>query len=132
MQTNKRLSKLLSAFCVAALLAALALSLTACGQTEKSAPVSFTLQVVDGDGNQTDLKLQSDKPTLGDALLDLGIAEGDMGPYGLCITKVNGIYAEYAATGTYWALYVDGEYASAGVDSTPLTPDTVYALKVEQ
>ena len=33
--------------------------------------------------------------------------------------------------GKYWAFYVNGEYASAGVDATDITEGATYAFKVE-
>ena len=44
---------------------------------------------------------------------------------------VNGITADYDTDGVYWAFYVNGEYASTGVDSTPITQGDAYSLKVE-
>ena len=31
----------------------------------------------------------------------------------------------------YWAFYIDGEYASTGVDQTEITAGASYALKAE-
>ena len=45
---------------------------------------------------------------------------------------MNGLTADYDTTGTYWAFYVNGAYAMGGVDTTPIEPDTDYALRVEQ
>ena len=44
---------------------------------------------------------------------------------------VNGITLDYDKDGKYWAFYVDGEYATSGVDSTPITDGASYALKAE-
>ena len=52
--------------------------------------------------------------------------------FGLYVNKVNGIYAQYEVTGTYWAFYVDGVYASAGIDMTEITENTAYEIKIEQ
>ena len=55
-----------------------------------------------------------------------------MQAYGLYVKTVNGITADYAVDQTYWAFYINGEYAMAGVDSTPVENGTVYALKVSK
>ena len=45
---------------------------------------------------------------------------------------VNGITADYDTDGSYWAFYVNGEYASSGVDSTPVVDGDTYSFKVEK
>ena len=86
--------------------------------------VKFTFIVVDADGN--------DKETVGDALLELNLIEGDDSEYGLYVKTVNGITADYDTDQTYWAFYVNGEYASTGVDSTPVNEGDTYEFKVEK
>ena len=76
--------------------------------------VKFTF-MVDADGNETNFVVSTDKETVGDALLELNLIEGDDSEYGLYVKTVNGITADYDTDGTYWAFYVNGEYASTGV-----------------
>lgn len=92
----------------------------------------FTLTVVDQEGAQTQYEIHTDKKTVGEALLDCDIVEGDNGEYGLYIKKVNGIEADYDKDGVYWAFYINGEYATTSVDSTDITEGAVYSLKVEK
>ena len=110
------------------------ISLTACGAAEEAegTKVSFTLIVVDGDGNETTHQIETTKTIVGEALFEEGIAKGEEGDYGLFITEVNGIYAEYNETGTYWSFYIDGEYAMTGVDKTDIVDGATYMLKVEK
>jgi len=110
------------------------ISLTACGAAEEAEgpKVSFTLIVVDGDGNETTHQIETTKTIVGEALFEEGIAKGEEGDYGLFITEVNGIYAEYNETGTYWSFYIDGEYAMTGVDKTDIVDGATYMLKVEK
>lgn len=96
------------------------------GQTE------FTFVVTDKDGKETKYEIHTDKTTVGEALLDLKLISGDDSEYGLYVKEVNGITADYDTDGTYWAFYVDGEYASAGVDQTTITPGSEYSFKVEK
>lgn len=91
----------------------------------------FSLTVTDKDGNETQFTIHTDKETVGEALLELNLIAGDEGEYGLYVKTVNGITADYDTNGVYWAFYVNGEYASTGVDSTPITEGESYALKVE-
>lgn len=93
---------------------------------------SFMFTVVDKDGNETDFEIHTDKKTVGDALLDVGLISGEEGEYGLYVKSVNGITADYDKDKTYWAFYVDGEYATSGVDSTKIKEGEKYSLKVEK
>lgn len=93
---------------------------------------TFTFTVVDGDDNEEQFEIHTDKTTVGEALLELGLLEGEDGEYGLFVKTVNGITADYDVDGTYWAFYVDGEYAMSGVDTTDITEGTVYTFKVEK
>lgn len=72
--------------------------------------------------------VKTDKETVGEALLEHGIVEGDEGPYGLYIKKVNGIVADYDINQCYWAFYIDGEMAMTGVDGTAITENVTYQL----
>lgn len=76
--------------------------------------------------------VKTDKVTVGEALLDAGLIEGEDGPYGLYIKKVNGIIADYDVDQSYWGFYIDGEYAMSGVDSTDITEGAVYKLAYEK
>ncbi len=94
--------------------------------------IKFTFIVVDADGNETDFVINTDKETVGDALLEQNLIEGDDSEYGLYVKTVNGITADYDTDQTYWAFYVNGEYASTGVDSTPVNEGDTYEFKVEK
>ena len=94
--------------------------------------VKITVIVVDVDGNETNFVVNTDKETVGDALLEQNLIEGEEGDYGLYVKTVNGITADYDTDQTYWAFYVNGEYASTGVDSTPVNEGDTYEFKVEK
>ena len=94
--------------------------------------VKFTFIVVDADGNETNFVVSTDKETVGDALLELNLIEGDDSEYGLYVKTVNGITADYDTDHTYWAFYVNGEYSNTGVDSTPVNEGDTYEFKVEK
>lgn len=93
---------------------------------------AFTFIVVDGDGNETSFSIQTDLETVGAALLAEHLIEGEDSAYGLYVKKVNGITADYDVNRTYWAFYINGEYAMTGVDSTPVTDGATYSFKVEK
>ena len=93
---------------------------------------AFDLTVVDAEGAETFFTVNTDETTVGDALLALELIAGDESEYGLYVKTVNGITAEYEVDGTYWAFYINGEYATSGVDTTDIADGAVYALKVEK
>ena len=86
---------------------------------------------MDQEGNETAFEIHTDKETVGEALLELGLIAGDESEYGLYVKTVNGITADYDKDGVYWAFYVNGEYAQTGVDSTSITEGDSYSFKVE-
>ena len=92
----------------------------------------FELTVADAEGKEIVFDISTDQTTVGEALLELKLIEGEEGPYGLYVKSVNGLVADYDTDGTYWAFYVNGEYAMSGVDSTEIEEGTAYALRVEK
>ena len=101
------------------------------GQTVGEGAISFPLTIVDKEGNEINITVNTDNDTVGGALMELGIIEGEDGPYGLYMTHVNGIPAIYEEDGTYWAFYINGEYAMAGIELTPIAEGEAYKLIVE-
>ena len=92
----------------------------------------FVFSVFDKDGKETAYEIHTNKTIVGEALQELGLLEGEEGAYGLYVTVVNGIRADYDKDGVYWAFYIDGEYAMSGVDVTEIEAGKSYAFKVEK
>ena len=93
---------------------------------------TFHFTVADGEGNEKSFEIHTDKTTVGEALVELGLIEGEVSQYGLYVKTVNGITADYDKDGVYWAFYVNGEYATCGVDAMEITDGDTYAFKVEK
>ena len=128
------------------LIAGMALMTTGCGSKEETeAPAAesaqtaevtvmgdgatvFQFSVVDLEENETKFEIHTDETTVGAALLKLGLIEGEDGPYGLYVMKVNGIEAIYEEDGSYWAFYENGEYGMTGVDLTDIDPQVAYSF----
>ena len=72
--------------------------------------------------------IKTDKDTVGEALFEHKLIDGEEGQYGLYVKTVNGITADYDTDKSYWAFYIDGEYAISGVDSTKITEGVTYQL----
>ncbi len=92
----------------------------------------FDFVVVDKDGKETKFEIRTDKKTVGEALLEVELIEGEDGPYGLYVKTVNGITADYDVNQTYWAFYINGEMAMTGVDKTDVEAGASYSFKVEK
>ncbi len=91
----------------------------------------FAFTVTDADGNETAFTIRTDKKLVGEALQEVGLIDGEAGPYGLYVKTVNGTTLDFDTDGKYWAFYVDGEYGMSGVDTTEIVADTVYSFKAE-
>lgn len=91
----------------------------------------FAFTTVDKEGNETEFEIHTDKETVGEALEELGLIEGEESEFGLYVKIVNGITVDYDKDGKYWAFYVNGEYAPLGVDSTPIAEGETYSFRVE-
>lgn len=72
--------------------------------------------------------INTDAETLGEALMEHNLIEGEMGSYGLYIKKVNGMTADYDIDRTYWGFFKDGEYMLSGVDQTAINDGDNYEL----
>ena len=153
MKKTNSVKQFLSELLLFVLIAAMALSMSACGTgneteaqptpeaTEASVPVAeelgegdtaFTFTVVDADGNEKVFTINTDEKTVGDALLALGLIDGEDSEYGLYVKTVDGITADFDTDGTYWAFYINGEMASTGVDGADVEDGASYMLKVEK
>ena len=120
------MKKIIPALLVLVILFALA----ACGKKTKAPAeaIDFTVIVTDLDGNETTFEYTSSAASVGDALVAEGLVVGHEASYGLYIDAVNGINADWDHDQTYWAFYVNGEYATTGIGDTPITADTTYGL----
>lgn len=92
---------------------------------------TFTLKIT-AEEKTVVLTVSTDKTTLGDALAELELIDGEMGEFGLYIKEVNGMALDYDTHGMYWALYIGGEYALTGADGINITNGTEYEFKAEK
>jgi len=89
---------------------------------------TISVEVVHQDGSVREFTYHTDEEYLGDVLLREGLVVGSAGPYGLYITEVDGESAVFEVDGAYWAFLQNGEYASLGVDQTPIADGDTYSL----
>ena len=134
-------------FCIV-LIAAMALVTTGCsgkpddmavsdvitfsdGDTIGEGKNTFPLTIVHKDGTELTVTVNTELTVVGEALQELGLIDGEEGPYGLYIKTVNGETLDYDKDGKYWAFYIDGEYALEGIDLTEIAEGAAYMLKAE-
>lgn len=89
-----------------------------------------TIEVVDDAGESTMYTVQTDAEYLRQAIEEAEglVVEGEEGAYGLVVSTVNGVTADYNTNGAYWAFYVDGEYCNYGVDEQPIEDGQAYQI----
>ena len=89
---------------------------------------AFTVLVVHRDGGERTFSFATDAEYLGTVLLEQGLIQGEEGTYGLMVSTVDGETADWNVDKGYWALYIGEEYATTGVDTTPVTDGGEYRL----
>lgn len=84
---------------------------TALGEGAKTVEVE-----VKAEDKSVTFTIKTDAETLGDALLEHKLVEGEQGAYGLYIKKVNGILADYDVDQHYWSFSKSGTTLMTGAD----------------
>jgi hypothetical protein len=92
---------------------------------EGSKTVEVVIKVED---QSVTFTVHTDKETLGDALLEYGIIEGEDGPYGLYVKKVNGMLADYDVNQRYWSFSKSGVDLLTGVDMEAISGGEHYEI----
>ena len=88
----------------------------------------FTVTVVHADGTEKKFTYDTDEEYLGAVLQADGLIEGEQGPYGMMINAVDGEAANWDLNQSYWALYIGQDYATTGIDTTPVQDGAEYSL----
>ena len=144
MMKKHSMKKMLRSIVCMVLIAAVALACMGCAKKEEpkteqpaasggvqelgEGAKTFAFQVEDIDGAKQEFLIHTDADTVGAALVELELIQGEPGPYGMYVKQVCGITAVYEEDGTYWAFYENGEYGMTGVDETPIDESVTYAF----
>ena len=123
--------------------------LSACGPREVLPQVwdnaTYTQDTTLGDGTKTvyvyvtaadksiKLTVKTDAEKLSDALLALGLVDGEQGDYGLYVKTVNGMLADYDIDASWWGfnkVLSDGtrEMMMVGIDGATIADGEAYEL----
>ncbi len=94
------------------------------------------LEVVDNDNNTQIYTIHTDAAVLTDVMDELASAqdfsyEGTSSSLGYYIETVNGVTADYTKDGSYWAIYVNGDYGQYSADTQPVNDNDIFKLSYE-
>jgi len=89
---------------------------------------TFRFEVTDDNEKLSVWNVSTDETTVGDALIALGLIKGDVSDYGLYVTEVNGLIADFDDNESWWGFFIDGEMAMVGVDAIDIEEGRVYAF----
>ncbi len=138
------MKKTLGSILFVLLTVAVVLSAVGCNRVEKTGVWEEATYLSDkefGEGSKTlvvevkaedqsiKFTVHTDKSTVGEALQEFDLIDGEESEFGLYVKSVNGITADFDVDQTYWAFYIDGEMAMTGVDSTEINEGTAYRLE---
>lgn len=107
------------------------------GPKAQSGSKSVTVEVVDDKGDIKAYGEKTDAEFLKEVMDELSKTtdfsyEGTDSEYGLYITAINGITADYNTDGAYWAIYVNDEYGMYGADQQPVADGDKYSFVYEK
>lgn len=94
---------------------------------------SITLSIVYMDGGRDEYELRTDEEYLLDAAneIDELTIVGHMDGSYFYVDTINGVSADYAADGAYWAIYVDGTYGNYGIKDQSIADGVSYEIRYE-
>lgn len=91
-----------------------------------------TITIIHKDGTEKNLEYATDLEFLSELLLEKELVTGyESEEYGFTIEGVDGVVADWATDGAYWALYEGEEYATTSAAGIVLTDGGVYKLVYE-
>ena len=126
MQKNKKL--IIAVIAVVVIAACMAVIFIVLRPGTTAGHKTFTDKVVHSDGSEKPFTYETDAEYLGEVLVAEGLIVGHDSQFGLYIDTVDGEDAIYEENGAYWALYVGEEYATQGIDQTPVTDGGTFSL----
>ena len=91
--------------------------------------ISFTFEMTDADGDINRWSVRTEEGmNLGDVLIANNLIEGDDGQWGLLVSHVFGIRADWSLDNAFWGFYVDGAFSPVGVSDVFPEDGAVYAF----
>lgn len=128
--------KIIAAVVVIAVIAVFAGVYAAFAPKASQGTKSYTVDVVNKEGESKTYSGKTDAEYLSGLMDELAAAgdfsyDGTTSEYGLYITTINGETADYNTDGSYWSIYVNGEYGSYGADAQPVADGDSFTFAYE-
>ena len=122
--------KILAVALVAVLVAALAFVYVAYSEKAVEGEKNITIEVVMSDSTSSLYEVNTDAEYLIEAMEDAdGLTfEGEEGIYGLSVSTINGVRADYTLDGAYWGFFVNGDYCNYGVSQQPVEDGDAFSI----
>lgn len=122
--------KILAVALVAVLVAALAFVYVAYSEKAVEGEKNITIEVVMSDSTSSLYEVNTDAEYLIEAMEDAdGLTfEGEEGIYGLSVSTINGVRADYTLDGAYWGFFVNGEYCNYSVSQQPVEDGDAFSI----
>ena len=89
---------------------------------------TITVEVVFRDETSKTYTYHTNEEHLAEVLLAEKLVEGTTDQFGLFITTVAGVTADYSVDQSYWAIYVNDEPAALGASSLPVNDGDKFSL----
>lgn len=92
---------------------------------------AVTLEVLNQEQETSKYSVQTDAEFLRQAMEEAEnfTFDGEEGEYGFTLYTVNGETHNWNVDGSYWAVYVNGEYGQYGIDSQPVEDGDVFRFE---
>ena len=122
--------KILAVALVAILVAAMAFAYSTFSEKTVEGEKDITIEVVMNDGNATVYEVNTDAQYLIEAMQEAdGLTfEGEEGIYGMSVSTINGVRADYTLDKSYWGFYVNEEYCNYGISQQPVEDGDAFRI----
>jgi hypothetical protein len=122
--------KILAVALVAILVAAMAFAYSTFSEKTVEGEKDITIEVVMNDGNATVYEVNTDAQYLIEAMQEAdGLTfEGEEGVYGMSVSTINGVRADYTLDKAYWGFYVNEEYCNYGISQQPVEDGDAFRI----
>lgn len=94
---------------------------------------AITLEVVNQEMETSTYPVQTDAEYLRQAMEEAAAQgltfDGEEGAYGFTLYTINGETHNWNEDGSYWAVFVNGEYGEHGIDSQPVEDGDVFRFE---
>ena len=130
---TKKIVTIISIALIIGLIAGFGITWYITQQTKKSDDglKKVTIVVEDNNGKEESFTDNMDAATLREAMEKMKDFEfdGNDSEYGMMVTTVNGLVADYNKEGAYWAFYRNGKYCEYGIEEQPVNDGDIFRIE---